>query len=258
MTTPEFQRASRAEWEAVNLRLTAFAYQVDPVPAAAGTWARVVGSEPDKQTSRPKTGELAEEGAFQTGVLNFNTQPGRLEWRLSPAQQQNLIPFTIPTLSSVENVLEPFREITSRWLSELTIPIRRLAFGAQFVLPAESREHSYRRLALYLPAINLDPKSEDFTYQINRPRNSVILPDIKVNRLSKWAGVVFRITSVVSDLTELLTDVNTLNASYFCIVDEDINTAAERKEPLPQDNLLALYDELIANGMELLTEGDVP
>jgi hypothetical protein len=41
-------------------------------------------------------------------------------------------------------------------------------------------------------------------------------------------------------------------------VELDINTAAERKEPLPKDKLSVLFDELVDLTAEILQRGDVP
>jgi hypothetical protein len=38
----------------------------------------------------------------------------------------------------------------------------------------------------------------------------------------------------------------------------DINTDAERVEPLPAQSLRELYDDLIGMGLEIVQEGDIP
>ena len=50
-----------------------------------------------------------------------------------------------------------------------------------------ARELGYRELGRFLPAVRLDEDSSDFSYQINRPRRSTVIPELSVNRLSKWS-----------------------------------------------------------------------
>src|SRR5208282_50763 len=71
-------------------------------------------------------------------------------------------------------------------------PAIRLAYGAILLQPVDNRETGYLRLGELASAVKIDPKSEDFFYQINRPRESTTLKNMRLNRLSKWSVALFQ------------------------------------------------------------------
>jgi hypothetical protein len=93
------------------------------------------------------------------------------------------------TIGSIQDGLDSFLELMSRWF-KISPPLRRLAFGAILALPVDDRKSGYELIGNYLANVKLDPiGSSDFLYQINRLRNSQLISDLEINRLSKWSVV---------------------------------------------------------------------
>jgi len=44
----------------------------------------------------------------------------------------------------------------------------------------------------------------------------------------------------------------------MCRVELDMNTTAERTEPLPQEGILAVFEELVGLAIEVAEKGDTP
>jgi hypothetical protein len=152
-------------------------------------------------------------------------------------------------------VIEAFRTIAERWLgTESCPPLTRLAFGSTFLEEVVSREDGYRRLDELLPALTVDPVgSRDLSYQINRPRPSRVVEGLEVNRLSTWkVGVTQMFVASPAGI------VPAPQRRYFCRLDLDINSAADRTAPLPSDRLRALFSEFVALTSELLEHGERP
>lgn len=246
-----------SRWEVTLLRLTAFPR--DPSSSArAGVWSQVVGQEPEKQLSKPRLGEIYEDGPYSTGLLSFFSQPTRLEWRIIPIAEENAVSPTPPTIGPVDVVLSKFTEITKKWLQGVDFAITRLAFGAQLLLPAVDHEDAYQKLSTYLPSIKLDLRSRDFSYQINRPRQSRTVDGLSINRLTKWSAVAWSLIPATPDIATLLSGLIMTSPAISCSLEEDINTEANRKDALPQQLLIGLFDELVAQGLEILDSGDIP
>ena len=99
--------------------------------------------------------------------------------------------------------------------------------------------------------------SFDFLYQMNRPRESLVIPGVKVNRLSKWSvGMILRQT-VELNVFDHGTTVYPQPDLHHCLLELDINTVPG-PATLPQDRLIGLLEELVALGKEIVSNGDQP
>ena len=148
----------------------------------------------------------------------------------------------------------------NRWLTLDSCPeIQRVAFGAVLLSPVDSKVSGYRQLAAYLPSVTIDPEhSTDLLYQINRPRESATgIPDLKINRLSKWSVAQISTAGLVLEPTRILYH-DVPQAYLACRLELDINTAAERREPLPRETVSNVWQELLNLGMEIVIDGDQP
>jgi len=258
-TNTKNKRASLHEWQVEQLRLTAFPSPSVKLPDV-GWWENVVGRPPEARTSRPKTGELKEEGTFETGVLVLSIQPLRIDWRLAKAQQEELIDGDLPVIGEFPNLLESLIATMQRWLEKDCPEITRLAFGVVLLLPVENRQAGYERLSAYLHDIRLDPVgSSDFLYQINRSRSSGTgIQGLQVNRLSKWS--VFSLVRSLMLLSNRAIQATQLSIpeNYACRLELDINTAADFSEILARDKLLPIFREFVELAKEIVEKGDVP
>jgi hypothetical protein len=91
----------------------------------------------------------------------------------------------------------------------------------------------------------------DFLYQYNRRRRSQRVPEVKINRLSKWTWVP--LGEVRAEGGELV-----FPAESACLLELDINTAPEFQGALPHDRYVPLFEEMVGLAVEIAARGDVP
>ncbi len=105
--------------------------------------------------------------------------------------------------------------------------------------------------------MQLDPTSSDFSYQINRPRISGSgIPDLKINRLSKWSVASWRLEEWSLGPQ---TTVKTLEGqeAFSCRLELDINTAADFSGEITSQSLASIFAEQINLGAEIAEHGDI-
>jgi hypothetical protein len=249
--------APREVWRAGGLRLTVLR---TPTSEATPTdwWAKIVGVEPESRTSKPKAGELLEQGSFAEGSLVLATRPERIDWQYVATRKEDAI-IGFPDVGPLRVAADAFVPPMMKWL-EVCPPASRLAFGASLFLSVGGREEGYAKLAEYLHSVKMDPKgSSDFTYQINRSRNSKVVEGLSVNRLSRWdVASSGRVQIQVTPTAQMKMTAQSLPGMEFAIHAElDINTAAEFAGDLPPGNLRAILDELVGFAIEISEQGDV-
>ena len=247
-----------AAWAAESLRLTAFSTQLSPVEDA-GWWQSLMGGPPEVEVVRHRESGRRVEGAFEHGQLVIQTSPGRVDLHTIPSPEQGAAS-GFPKIGKFEQVLRAFDGVINRWLTFDSCPdIQRIAFGAVLLSQVDSRVSGYHQLAAYLPAVTIDAEhSTDLLYQINRPRHSTVeIPDLKVNRLSKWSVAQLVTAGLVLEPTRILHP--STSPSYLaCRLELDINTAAERRDPLPREALPRIFGELVELGNQIVIAGDIP
>ena len=162
-----------------------------------------------------------------------------------------------PTLGPLPDALESFMRVTERWLS-VGPTITRIAFGAVLFISVKDLASAYQELSRFLPTVELGgTDSPDFLYQINRPRASKSLPEIRVNRMTKWSviqgesiSIGFRAGggSVLASASPELA----------CRLELDINTVPESMTSTHQARIQPLFNELVELGSEIAEKGDIP
>ena len=245
------------QWKAESFRFTAM-FPVGELQVE-DWWTNAVGDEPETATTR-KGGEKKQEGPFHNGQLRLSVRPERIDWLFSgryagPDKEEN---DSLPILGPVEESLGVFKGIVEKWLGSETCPTaQRIAFGAVLLSPVDSREVGYQQLATYLEGITLDPaNSQDFSYQINRPRTSGVGDlDIVVNRLSKWSVAIVQTGGLVLGAGKV-TFVGGTQA-LACRLELDISTDARYGGHLNPTHMKDLLEELISLGLEIASKGDV-
>ena len=113
---------------------------------------------------------------------------------------------------------------------------------------------TYKVLAPNLHYVEVDIEgSSDLMYQISRSRQSSYDPDIKINRLTKWAVIKLETGAILDNpLTKIQT-----NEAFAAHLEIDINTAKETERTYSPDELQALFEELIVLGNEIVERGDI-
>ena len=245
-------------WQVDTLRMTVF-LSPDAL-ITAPTWGMdLLEEQPEKRIAQPKRGEQREEGLFAKGKLVLGTGLTRVDWLYTVADDPEFAVAGFPTVGTLPEALETFRPLMHRWFAFDTCPpIQRLAFGAILWQPVANLPAGYRQLAMYLPAVTLDPEgSSDFVYQINRPRASTSLVTAPpINRLSRWAVMVLERGAVALDALARTSRMQPL--SFACRVELDINTVPEFQEAFPREQLPHIFAELVDLGCEIASHGDIP
>jgi hypothetical protein len=246
---------SRKAWSIYGLRLTAFlspAAEFDP-----SNWRNeIVGDLPEAEQGNPRLFQKTEVYPYKNGKLILDTNPGRIDWRYTSIQDpMMLLPHSLDNFWADRECIEEFLVIVNRWFA-LGLPVVRIAFGTAMGIPVDDRAAGYQVLDQYLPAVQLDPfHSSDFQYQINRSRQSVTIPNLMINRLSKWSTQVATVTTL-----DIATNkpVGSKIVSTMAHLELDINTSADHRGPFESDQLEPQYLELKTLAMEIAEEGDIP
>lgn len=244
-------RVSDAAWGCESLRCTIF-HSPNETPNVAGEWERVAGTPPDAVTAKPKNREHIETGKVEQWQFVLHAQRGRIDWVLAagdePGDQQPIFP----------EIATYFLNLMGNWFRGAELPkVSRLAFGAVVGLPVPDVAAGYRTLCDYLP-FDIDYSvSSDFMYQINRRRESQTIPEVVINRLTKWSVTkVTKVTFVNMDAgLRAIQDPET--GPCCCRLELDINTVPGADTELDTQQLAPLHQELVFLGREIIREGDI-
>jgi hypothetical protein len=252
------QLAPLEKWLAVQLRLTAFPDSAIDIQDSSW-WEELIGEPPESRTHRPKAEELKEDGEFESGKLILNCQPGRIDWFYTISLPDEL-PVEIPqTIEEFPKAQKSFLQLMQKWIERNCPKLGRIAFGAVLLLPVESRQEGYMTLSNYLPDIQLDTEgASDFMYQINRPRDSRLnIPGLQINRLSKWSVATHILSMMQINAKSGRTEKLSRPAKYSCRLELDINTSQDYNKPFNQEQIKAIFIELVELAKEIVAKGDI-
>jgi len=254
---PPLKIKSFDSWKTLNLRLSVFIDSAIDLSAYI-SWSTVFGALPDAQNSQPKIGLIEAAGELSDGQLVLRTLPGRADLvyqpklLLDPLNAQQLDPQILVNVS--ENFTSQANLLLQKLKSIPDIQITRLAFGAELLLPMPDKQSAYIALNDLLHSVDVDQNSSDFQYFINRKRNSNIVTNVEINRLSQWSALVSRNIT----FSQNVSSPQQLSETFACRLILDINTIPTERFYLPVDGLEALYAELVQLGEEIAEYGDIP
>ena len=161
---------------------------------------------------------------------------------------------------SFSNALQTISEMSSRWFG-MQLQVARVAFGANLVQPADNMRDAHKRLADYLTNVTIDlENSFDLSYQINRRRESKVIPQLQINRLSKWSVMTQETGSFAFQFGQNVVDTAfsaPVTQAFASGLELDINTIPADSLILPEAKLFTLFGELLDLGKEVAEEGDV-
>lgn len=241
-------------WSAERMRLTVFRFPGTDFDAAAA-WTTFAGHEPEEISRKPSAGSSSAVGPFGAGRLMIECDPLRIHFIYAPAPPNEK--GIALDLGPMDEQIANFVSSAKKWLPSAP-PSLRIAYGLVLVRPVRSRQEGYVELSGYLPNVRIDPEhSSDLSYQINRPRGSNVLGNEKINRLSKWSVGLLVVDALAMSASREGGRRERLSEEHKCRVELDINTIAERVEPLPQDRLVAVFEELVALAVEIAEKGDM-
>jgi hypothetical protein len=165
---------------------------------------------------------------------------------------------TLGAPSSVAPAL--VERIVSLLVDEPVIIVRRVAVGIVAVVRVQTRQEAYQYLAQLLPSVSIDAEgTRDFLYQINRPRQiSVDGLSTTVNRLSRWSvATVVRLTVTAPASVPIQTS-QRAKEEMILQAEIDVNSDADRTDPIPPRNCRALIQSFCGLALEILNKGDLP
>lgn len=247
--TNEFE----VSWLVERLRLSVF-FKNNPLPEDMESWWNSMSIESEESVRKPL---YRESGKFGNGQLLMSNQPLRIDWIYEPYKPSEQDEH-FPNIGSWNDSVEAFSSRVENWLTNIS-EVKRLAFGVVLLCPSKDRREGYDSISRFLPDIRIRNEGEsDFFFQINRPRNSdTLIPDLKINRLSKWAVILLqRIQVTVESGQPIIASSKMMQ--YANRLELDINTSPEYTNDIPNKLLPELFKELLSLAKQITIEGDIP
>ena len=242
------------DWQVESLRVVLF--RAKPIETVMPLWDTLTGEKPEKVDSQPRANIIIESGTVVLGSLTHISDPLRISWILSPSQEQQQKTTSFPTLGSLFETKRQFIKMISDWLSSDAVPeTNRIALCSVSFIVNDNRALVYKQLSTLLHHVKIDIEdSTDFFYQINRPIQSTVDPDVIMNRLSKWSDVrAMGLGLLLGEKSEVIQE----NKGHFASrLELDINTHQSNKRIFPKEQLIPLLQELSNLGDQISTEGD--
>ena len=87
------------DWQAESLRLTLF--RTKPIETVIPLWETLAGEKPEKVDSQPRANIIVEAGTLVPGALTHMSDSLRINWNLSPSQEQQQKTPSFPTLGAL-------------------------------------------------------------------------------------------------------------------------------------------------------------
>ena len=242
-------------WQAQVLRLTAFlATPLDP-GIVAEIWHLAAGAAPETDDNRPREGIRRQAGPFSDWQLEIVIAQGRVDWILSPRARADAPPALY--FASLERAMTPFRAEAKKWLAIGSPSILRLAVGAVLLMPMPDRKAAYKKLNELLSSVQVDPAhASELLYQINWRRLSGVVPNLQLNRLTKWNALVVRVFSF--PLSQAVLQSSPTTGEQFCALECDHSTVADRTEAFTTKQADDLLQELCDLVEDNACKGEVP
>lgn len=243
------------DWGAQLLRVSLFS--TGPVQISDSDWALVTG-EDEAPTRQALPGGRQLSGKFQDAQLALVAIPGRLDFVMTPMEnEQQLLDSKIAVVGQWDEARERFFDFTSRWITNASFPVIRIAFGAVLICPTTDIRDSYVHLKKLVKSLQIDPdRMRDLLYRVNWSRTSATLPDLIINRLTTWLAL--RVFAQVAQSTGVIISADPAVQLYGVRLDIDHNTAETNQEPFDHTKIIPIYGELVQLACENASEGEVP
>jgi len=242
------------DWQVESLRVVLF--RAKPIETVIPLWETITGEKPEKVDSQPRANIIVENGTVVLGSLTHSSDPLRIGWILSSSQEQQQQTTSFPTLGSLFETKRQFIKMIVDWLSSEAVPeTNRIALGSVSLVVNDNKASGYKQLSALLHHVTIDiENSTDFFYQINRPIQSTVEPDLLINRLSKWNAIRARgFGLIVGEKSEVIQE---SRGHFASRLELDINTHQSNRKIFSKEQLIPLLQELSNLGDQISIEGD--
>ncbi len=245
--------AGPLEWATEAMRLSVF-----PLNEAAALetlhWERGIGAQPEAVNQQPQLPRVIEEGKWNNGRLQVDSQRGQIHWRAFSAAPNPTGPASIGPLPTAT---PPFRAMMSQWLRTHCPAANRIAFGANLMFPTGSLQETCTHLDRMLSAVSVAADDgRDFMYRINRRRRSRYADGLEINRLATWSAAEGMGLEVI--IVAGVPSARPANTKHFCRLELDVNTVPIPNREIPREALTDVFGELIDAATEIALKGDIP
>jgi hypothetical protein len=244
-------------WQAQLLRLTMFlAAPLDP-SVTETLWKTATGADPEIEENRPREGIRHQGGPFGGCYLETIVASRRIDWVMAlKTDPRALEP---PYFGDFEKAMGNFRTAGKKWLKSGSPSVNRLAVGAVLLIPVASAKAALTKLVDMLVAVRVEPDhSLDFFYQVNWPRASSAMPQLRLNRLTRWSTLAIRSINFEMNESTNLVQSGGPNGQDYCQLECDHSTSTEHAEPFEPTELVEhLFDELCQMVEENAGRGEV-
>jgi hypothetical protein len=247
-----------SDWQAGQIRITAF-FPQEQFDQRRDFWAELGLGEP--ALSQKKKGEVLSQGQVLNNWMVLKSDAfGRVDWVYVPEPLEEETAESGPRfVGQFDRAVDEFLEFISDWIQEKRPSLERLALGAQALLPVTERVEGYAQLSAYLPFELDGTNASDFSYQINRPRQSTAVTGATINRLTQWSVYAFTRASAQVSVGPIMVPpkIRQDPIGHACQMTIDINTAIDYQHRLEPEQTLPLLAEFAGFVKEIVRDGDV-
>ena len=241
-------RGTSSSWQVNQLRATIF-FGTPTEFVSNNIWPKLKDVSLDRETLSPKTGEKILEGSIDNQKLTLKMMPIRIDLIITTEQEIDMKTASFPYLGTVDKIFKGFSSFFASWITQKDFPntnFKRIAFGSNLLKEASSHVEAYDKLSQYMAFKVEGHDSSDFRYQINKQRNSKVMSELTINRLTLWDALKFNL--------ELMgptgpSDSHKYPDKYFSHLLLDINTKPDNEIKI--SNAPKVFDELVFLGREI-------
>ena len=177
------------QWKAEQLRLTLFLKDI--VVPGSSTFEEIFSTQVDYVVSNTKLGETSFLGVWKDYKVEFKQTINRIDIVVRPPEVESG-GYPVSFIENAMITLIEFLEVVGHWADRIE-NIYRIAVGLNGFLNVENTVEAYTELNNRIHLFEIDnPRMSDLVFQVNLPTESTVMPDLKINRLSSWAALVYR------------------------------------------------------------------
>jgi hypothetical protein len=243
------------DWQAISLRTILFAQKA--LPTTTDLFTGFAGEPPEHQEDHLKAATRKQTGRLDDAVLQVSISPIFVEFALTPQQptMEMVMANTGLALGELNAELAKFEKRMLNWLPKWEVPTTRVSLLVVARAPADSTAGAYEILKRNLRSVQVKPGDmSDLIFRVNWRANTKTIEEGYYNRLSTWASL--KLQGNAGTGPDGL-GVRILEKD-FAQVEIDINTPAERVEPLPPDRIPTIYQEFFQLAAKIAQVGEPP